>query len=528
MSQSASQAEEAEPPSDIFISYARVDNEPLPLSENQKGWISEFHRFLEIRLTQLLGDKASIWRDERVQGNDYFSEVIVRKVLNVRLLISVLSPRYVKSEWCMKELRAFHESYRRGVQEDDLGPRSRIFKVIKTPLPSYEDYPEEVQGLTGYSFYEQQGEKLREYNPAYGTEYGKKFINAAEDLAQEIYKTLIQARRTSSAPPSAARELASVSESEIVPPERQQIAVATIYLAETSRDMKEFRDNIRRELVQAGHRVLPQDTLFDEPVYLDAVRAALAECSFSIHLVGSVYGPIPEGERLSIIPLQYDLTRELSELPACCEPLVWIPPGLECRDDRQREYVNSLLNDPHTRQLPLEQFKTLVHRMLAHSTSADLQPQVMAGPPSGPLIYLMHDARDLQAVSDPIADVITFLQDRGFELRYPLFDEPDENQTREYHEDNLRSCAGCLIYYGRGNARWLNAKIAEVRKAPALRTHALNMVKGVFLAEPGTPQKALLRLPDPEMILMKGFGTFTPQMLSPFLALFPSADGGAP
>ena len=43
---------------DIFISYAHVDNESL--TEGQKGSISQFHRTLEIRLRQLLGENHNI------------------------------------------------------------------------------------------------------------------------------------------------------------------------------------------------------------------------------------------------------------------------------------------------------------------------------------------------------------------------------------------------------------------------------------------------------------------------------------
>lgn len=43
---------------DIFISYAHIDNESLV--DGDKGWITEFHRSLEIRLAQLLGQKPVI------------------------------------------------------------------------------------------------------------------------------------------------------------------------------------------------------------------------------------------------------------------------------------------------------------------------------------------------------------------------------------------------------------------------------------------------------------------------------------
>ncbi len=46
---------------DIFISYAHIDNEAL--TEEDKGWISQFHKVLDTRVAQLTGEKPRIWRD---------------------------------------------------------------------------------------------------------------------------------------------------------------------------------------------------------------------------------------------------------------------------------------------------------------------------------------------------------------------------------------------------------------------------------------------------------------------------------
>jgi hypothetical protein len=56
---------------DIFISYAHIDDEAL--IEGEPGWISEFHRSLEVRLSQLLGYRPVIWRDKALDGNHNFS-----------------------------------------------------------------------------------------------------------------------------------------------------------------------------------------------------------------------------------------------------------------------------------------------------------------------------------------------------------------------------------------------------------------------------------------------------------------------
>ena len=48
---------------EIFISCAHIDDQVL--TEGQKGWITQFHRVLDTRLSQLLGVKSKIWRDSK-------------------------------------------------------------------------------------------------------------------------------------------------------------------------------------------------------------------------------------------------------------------------------------------------------------------------------------------------------------------------------------------------------------------------------------------------------------------------------
>src|SRR5262249_38896224 len=134
---------------DVFISYARIDN--LTISEKQEGWITILHRALELRLSQLLGETPKIWRDLKLQGNDYLDEEILSKLITASVLVAVLSPRYVRSDWCIKEIKAFIEAAERsgGIHVNN---KSRIFKVIKTPIP-LENHPVAIQGVLGYDFF---------------------------------------------------------------------------------------------------------------------------------------------------------------------------------------------------------------------------------------------------------------------------------------------------------------------------------------------------------------------------------------
>ena len=98
---------------DIFISYAHLDDKPL--TEGQKGWITKFHRILEVRLGQLLGEEPQIWRDPKLAGNDVFDRSIAGEFRKARVMVSVMTPRYVKSEWCVRELSGFVNA----AEEDD-------------------------------------------------------------------------------------------------------------------------------------------------------------------------------------------------------------------------------------------------------------------------------------------------------------------------------------------------------------------------------------------------------------------------
>ena len=61
---------------DIFVSYAHIDDQPLV--EGQKGWISSFHRALEVRLSQFVSREPRLWRDPQLQGNDIHADRLVQ------------------------------------------------------------------------------------------------------------------------------------------------------------------------------------------------------------------------------------------------------------------------------------------------------------------------------------------------------------------------------------------------------------------------------------------------------------------
>ncbi|HLP58657.1 MAG TPA: hypothetical protein VK186_07510, partial [Candidatus Deferrimicrobium sp.] len=270
---------------DIFISYAHIDN--LPLKEGKRGWIEIFHRALEVKLSQLMGQKPEIWRDQKLQGNDIFGDEIVAQFPKTAVMISILSPRYLKSEWCMREVKEFYQIAARdaGVK---IGNKSRIFKVIKTAVP-YNTHPMEIADTLGYEFYftDSLTGREKELNEDVGGNMENLYWSKIDDIAHDIYPLL--------------ETLKQGKDSAVINCLEKQL---TVFLADTGSDLNEQHDMIKRELMRFGYRVVPDSRLpFVASEFTRAVESFLDQSVLSIHLVGGSGGMVPEGSRNSIVAM---------------------------------------------------------------------------------------------------------------------------------------------------------------------------------------------------------------------------------
>src|SRR5262245_25271540 len=172
---------------DLFISYAHIDNQPL--TPEQKGWISRFHASLEALLSMRLGQAAKIWRDDKLQGNDVFADEIVDQFAQTAVLVCVLTPRYLNSEWCTREVREFCA---RAEQSGGLvvNSKARVFKVLKTPVDTQESLPAVVKDVLGYEFFTLEDGTPLEWDPAYGEKFLQDYNRMVGKLAWDISQML--------------------------------------------------------------------------------------------------------------------------------------------------------------------------------------------------------------------------------------------------------------------------------------------------------------------------------------------------
>jgi hypothetical protein len=499
---------------DAFISYAHMDN--AELIEGRKGWVTNLHRALEIRVGQLLGKPPEIWRDPKLTGNDAFGDTLMERLRLVASLISVVSPRYVKSEWARKELAEFWKAaeLQGGV---NFRNKARIFKVLKTPVP-LELQPTELGSVLGYQFFNIDPDtgRVRELDEVFGPEAQRDFWMRLDDLAHDICCLLEMFEPTGTA---------------VVP--NTVKAQEAIFLAETTFDLREQREVIKRDLQQHGYTVLPAGPLSQvESEVKEAVRADLAQCRMSIHLIGKNYSVVPEGGVQSLMEVQNELAIERGA-KADFSRLLWIPSGLQVEDERQRKLIEHLRMDPRIQkgadllETFLEDLRTVIHERLKEAQKLAPSPAPAPAPvpspaPSRPIdsvvardeharLYLIYDQRD-EPITAPWED---FLFEQKLEVIRPVF-EGDEAEIREYHEENLRSCDGALIMYGSGNECWLRRKLRELQKSPGYgRTKPVPIV-AISLVPPRTPNKERFR--THEALVIPQWEGFSPEPLQPLIS----------
>jgi hypothetical protein len=491
----------------LFISYAHIDNQPL--TSEEQGWISRFHKSLESALSMRLGAPAKIWRDEKLRGNDVFAEEIVDQFPRTALLVSVLTPRYVNSEWCTREVREFCESaaHTGGVVVEN---KARIFKVIKTPVETEAALPEVMKNVLGYEFFIVEDGAPLELDPAYGEkfaqDYNRKIVKLGWDVAQLLKKLATDNRGGAPAPTIPAT------------------AKPTVYLAECSYDRREAREMLEGDLRLHGYTVLPDQTLpREEAEYVAVVERLLARCALSIHLVGESYGAVPDGpSQKSLVVLQNEMAVRRSK-NAALPRVIWLRDGLSSPHPQQQAFIAALHQDAEAQYGAdlitgdLEECKAAIHaalKKLEKPTPAKPAEQVTA---DGGLIYLLCEEKDRKAT----VPLRKFFRGHGFVVETPVF-AGDATAVREANQKLLVTCDAILLFYGAGDEAWKHTMDNELRKMPGYRGGKPLLARYTYLADPKTSDKEdLLDMDEPHLIT--GFGNFADTALAEFIqALRPS------
>ncbi len=369
------------------------------------------------------------------------------------MFLAVLSPEYLAADTCTSELTTF-DTTANALSGMFGAAGNRIFTAVKAAVPA-SDTPEPLRGLWSTDFSSTEG-------PA-EAEWVTGLTKLAMDLCDRIGKLQGGEAVESAAPAKPAEESPATVEPEpavpaeskpeppvattLAPPER------TVFLAETTDDVAEFRDGVRWDLEHQGYTVLPERNLPREEEGLrSAVTAAVGRSGLVVQLVGASYGVVPDWDPdESVVALQSDVIDEL--LSARPRPwIIWVSPQAEATtNQRQQGFVAALakeaLADRNTQVLrtPFETLKTEIGEALT---------KLGTGPPPRTdgrlMVYLICDEKDRRAVK-PVRDA---LRGRNFNVGTPAFDHDDPLQKRREHERLLLGCDASIVFYRNASHGW--------------------------------------------------------------------------
>jgi hypothetical protein len=458
---------------DVFISYASSDN--TPLSEGQEGWVRSFERLLRDHLVSFTGNRqVEVWFDERkVDALTPITEVILNAVENSRLMISVVSPSYINSRWCMDELNHFRfTKQRRGGLL--LGNKSLLVKIAKIPVDR-EELPDVFQDLKGVEFFKPQGpgEMPEWFGLEEAGEARQLFINTVRSVAYSIALVIKQLKK-GSAPAGGAKSSAPY-----------------IYFAEPTPDLKEKCGMLKLELEQRGYNIysLDEEVLPQSFSELErTVRDNMKGCYLAIHMIGAEYGESPSDDIRSYSFLENMIATEI-ERSAGFSRLIWIPQGVAPKEKAQDKFLEVIrLTDWPGRtewiENSWENFKAVVDDKIksagASAAAAAATPSVL--PPNAKArVYVVFDKQDAEQGQAAGRE----LKAKGYDVIGPTL-SGSESTLAEAHRAKLKLCDAVLIIWDKVPDTWVLEKVGDLEKIRGYGRETPFRSKAVLISgEPG-------------------------------------------
>lgn len=497
---------------DVFLSYAHVDDKPIPGCSCARGWVTTLVNNLQWQLEQLCGrgDAFKLWTDGELARHVNFSPQILSSLRESAILMVILSPGYLASDWCSRERETFLSEVKK---RRDQG--SSVFIVERDQV--LEERPAEISGLIGYKFWEAPpGRAPRILGHPQPTEA---YFDKLNELARDLYKELFRLRRIyieGLLPHPTEGTVSTEGKTDLdtcikdPPPPLKNGPV--IFLAEVTEDLDELRDQVKRYLDQHGLRVLPEGCWYprDAQAFQEAADRDLNLCTAFVQLLGPSRGKLlgpsrgksPPGSSFSYVAMQHQ------RAIAAGKPILqWRNPRLD-PESIEDSVHRALVTGDTVQAVDLETFK----REIVKQANEPPPP-----PPPGPFVFVDIDHEDL-----PIAENLYEILERH-KCAYAIrMQEGKAAAVRKDLEANLLDCDGLIVVYGQIPEVWVRdqlrlwCKMLHRRKKP-LRALA------VYEGPPDREHPLGMRLPQMQIIDCRN-GAHVDR-LKPFLRALRAREG---
>jgi hypothetical protein len=479
-------------PHQIFLSYAWADDEVPAVERERPGWVRYFHDFVVAGLRSRGFKDVNFWRDvKEYSDNQEFEKQIEAALANAVLLVAIVSPNYLSSQWCPKELARFIDRIRgpNGVLE-----RERVVKILKYTVKE-EELHNVFSGRRGFRFFDDsQKEKVAVYYD-FGRVMRQEYFTIVEEVVEELRRILERpwpANDPGDSPASGPGEIADTK------------TAITTFLARPSRDRREEYIKLAEELKRRGARVVPdpRDSLPEEANELKAVLgAALGEAKLSLHLLGANLGVTPEGGDEPLVSIQLKLGAERARSQPDFRRFIWIPPDLAADEPTKRLIEGlrdgrMLLPDDELIEEPFERLKETVVGQLTKTAPPPKPVQREAEAP--PRVYVACRPGDVwlakRAVVQPLFSA-------GLDPCPPLGQSALQPERDRHEARELTGCDSVIVLWGEGDEAWCRDLLWRLRNRTALGRERPFRSLVLLIAPPLTEEKEGFLTRDADLIL---------------------------
>lgn len=391
---------------DLFVSYAH---------EKDPKWAQLLVEQLETRVGELLGRPPKFYFDPaEMQQGDHVEPALIDAVRGSRLLLVVLSPKYLLSKWCLLELETFLKA---GADTTD----HRIF-VAEAEHIDREEWPAQLRGKETMAFWD--ADPVTKIPERLDPELGEKY-------AQTLKKRV--------------GEVAHFVTARLKAPGEVPRYAGDVWIAEPTDDLMGEWEDLAAAVRQVGWRALPTSPYSTANLddYTKAVRDHLDTAKLFVQLLGPTAGKRPAWSDSQFPILQANETREVLKLRNRVRWLRWRKTPAPPKEDLS-PYA-ALLRDGDVQQSSFGAFKEEVIRYLS-------------GDPLLPEPYEPGNVQVQLCVHNDTVDrelanaVMTSLEDFDvLAVRMPGL-EPGKTITEQ--REVLKDCHGVVLVYGMTPMTW--------------------------------------------------------------------------
>ncbi len=442
---------------DLFISYAHADDKPS--SGLSAGFVSQFVTDLMVEVERKLGGALDIWWDRHdLAGNLPVSPEIVEAASQAAGIVVLVSPAYLRSEWCRREHSTFLQALRARA-------RSGAVFIVSIENLAREKLPEEFQDLAGYQFWKplDDGRTTRPLRVDFETERQTYYDRLCE-LVQNVADHLDALAAGAPEEPGAIE----------TPPRGANADSPRVMLAEVTDDLIHQREDVRSYLEQLGFVVLPKRRYSRDDLTLHRTQLGedLEQARLFVQLLGPLAGDRSDEPR-GMAWLRWSVADAVLNHDAIIQ---WRDPQLAV-DAVADTDAQALLRLPTVRSCGLAELKRSIAETLH-------QPKRTVTAPVPKCVFVNAEGAD-RAFADQIS---AWLAGHG----YIVLDPPgasDPAEWREAWENNLAHCQSLMLIYGQTKPGWITQQVLQSMKVNARRSEPIELWSVCIGPPPLEPDK---------------------------------------